>query len=157
MIDDGTATEPLQASAVMNERQSAPTGLKFACETVDPVDSALLADLQQTARLSNENCDRAAALAYMLSAELREAQERISQLEEANGRLEQTKHAAEDRVAHQIAEPESRVAQSELLRAETAARIEETNEKAEEGAREKAEAESRVARLQDQLAQADTS
>jgi hypothetical protein len=47
------------------------------------------AKLQQTATLANENCDRATALVRTLSAELRDAQQRIRALEfEAKGRQE---------------------------------------------------------------------
>ena len=47
----------------------------------DPADPALVANLQESANLANENCDRAVALAHKLSAQLQEAEDRINQLE----------------------------------------------------------------------------
>ena len=69
--------------------ESARSGLTSAPENDHPADVTLLAKLQQTATLANENCDRATALVRKLSAELRDAQQRIRDLErEAKGRLE---------------------------------------------------------------------
>ena len=69
--------------------ESARSGLTSAPENDHPADVTLLAKLQQTATLANENCDRATALVRTLSAELRDAQQRIRDLErEAKGRLE---------------------------------------------------------------------
>src|SRR5258705_2479536 len=67
----------------MSERQSVPSGPQLACENGDPADAAFVARLQQAVRVSNENCDRATTLAYALSAELRDAQQRMSELERA--------------------------------------------------------------------------
>src|SRR6516164_4787867 len=67
----------------MREGHHALSVHKFAPEDSDPVptDPALVAKLQQAAKLANENCDRAMALAHKLSTQLREAQSRINQLE----------------------------------------------------------------------------
>jgi uncharacterized protein YlxW (UPF0749 family) len=48
---------------------------------VEEVGQAIVAKLQKAAELSNENCDRAMALAHKLAMELRAAEERINQLE----------------------------------------------------------------------------
>jgi hypothetical protein len=79
------------------------------------VDASSLAKLKQAANLANENCDCATKLAQKLSAQLREAQSRISQLEleadgladrmsaklqsDANARLERAKEQADARIA----------------------------------------------------------
>src|SRR5215471_556050 len=68
-------------AAIMSASQSARTGLTSAPENNHPADATLLAKLQQTATLANENCDRATALVRKLSAELRDAQQRIRDLE----------------------------------------------------------------------------
>ena len=73
----------------MSAPQSARSGLTSAPENDHPADPTLLAKLQQTATLANENCDRATALVRTLSAELRDAQQRNEVLErEANRGLE---------------------------------------------------------------------
>jgi len=73
----------------MSAPRSARTGLTSAPENDRPADVTLLAKLQQTATLANANSDRATALVRTLSAELRDAQQRIRDLErEAKGRLE---------------------------------------------------------------------
>jgi hypothetical protein len=113
--------------------------------------------------LSNENCNRAIALAYMLSAELRDAQRRINELEReaterfdraraeaeaalarsqagADARLEQAKRDAEDCVAREIAEAEYRVAR---LQAE----FSQAKEKSEQLSAETA---ARIERIQEQ-------
>src|SRR5437588_10611205 len=65
--------------------QSISSGQKFGSRASDPADP-VVANLQQSAKLANENCDRAVALNQTLSAQLREAQDRINQLErEADG------------------------------------------------------------------------
>ena len=69
----------------MSERQTDP---RFACDDGDPADAAFMAKLQHAASLSNQNCDRATVLVRMLSAELRDAQQRINELErEADERV----------------------------------------------------------------------
>jgi hypothetical protein len=102
----------------MSERQSAPLVRKFAREAPDPTDPAF--EAKQAANLANENCDRAMALAHKLTAQLREAQNRINQLEieagglvrlraEADTRVDRTKREADERVARLEAEAEDRV------------------------------------------------
>ena len=48
---------------------------------VEEVGQAVVAKIQRAADLSNENCDRAMALAHKLSMQLRAAEDRINQLE----------------------------------------------------------------------------
>ena len=48
---------------------------------VEEVGQAIVTKVQRAADLSNENCDRALALAHKLSMQLRTAEDRISQLE----------------------------------------------------------------------------
>jgi predicted component of type VI protein secretion system len=48
---------------------------------VEEVGQAIVTKIQRAADLSNENCDRALALAHKLSIQLRTAEDRISQLE----------------------------------------------------------------------------
>jgi hypothetical protein len=48
---------------------------------VQEVGQAIVTKIQRAAELSNENCDRALALAHKLSMQLRTAEDRISQLE----------------------------------------------------------------------------
>ena len=55
-----------------------PRGDALAAEEVGQV---IVANLQKAAELSNENCDRAMALAHKLAMELRAAEDRINQLE----------------------------------------------------------------------------
>jgi hypothetical protein len=47
----------------------------------EEVGQAIIAKIQRAADLSNENCDRAMALAHKLSMQLRAAEDRINQLE----------------------------------------------------------------------------
>jgi hypothetical protein len=95
-------------AAVMSEPQSARSELSSARESGHPADPTLLLKLQQTATLANENCDRATALVRTVSAELRDAHQRIRDLErEANRRLE-----AEAALAQLQAEFEARVDQA---------------------------------------------
>lgn len=52
--------------------------------SVTPVEEAgraIIAKIQKAADLSNENCDRAMALAHKLAIELRAAEDRMNQLE----------------------------------------------------------------------------
>ena len=87
-------------SAVMGERQSATLVRKFAHEGSNPAHPAFAGKLQQAANLANENCDRATALAHTLSAQLREAQNRINQLEfEADGLVDRLRAEAKSAVA----------------------------------------------------------
>ena len=48
---------------------------------VEEVGQAIVTKIQRAADLSNENCDRALALAHKLSMDLRAAEDRINQLE----------------------------------------------------------------------------
>src|SRR6266480_3220161 len=66
-------------SASMSE-QSIASGQEFGNRDSDPADP-IGANLQQSAKLANENCNRAVTLNQTLSAQLREAQDRINQLE----------------------------------------------------------------------------
>ena len=89
----------LGKSAAMSE-QSVASGQEFGSRDSDPADPAFVANLQQSANLANENCDRAVALAHKLSAQLREAQDRINQLErEADGNFDQLLAKAKAAVA----------------------------------------------------------
>ena len=74
-------------SAVMTQTQPAPSVHNSASENADPADNPVVARLQQAVNLANENCDRATALAHTLSAQLRDAQSRINQLELETDRL----------------------------------------------------------------------
>src|SRR6516165_11874188 len=111
----------------MRESHSALPVREFAREDPDlaPADPTLVARLQQAAKLANENCDRAMALAHKLSTQLREAQSRINQLElevdglvhrlrkesetavvklqsDADARVDRTKREADERIAHVV-------------------------------------------------------
>jgi hypothetical protein len=125
----------------MGERQSAALVRNFAHEGSNQANLAVAEKLQQATNLANENCDRATALAHTLSAQLREAQNRINQLEfEADGF---------DRLR---AEAKTAVAK---LQSEADARIDRTNRHADERiARQETEAKNLVSRLQGELAQA---
>jgi uncharacterized protein YlxW (UPF0749 family) len=48
---------------------------------VEEAGQAIIAKIQKAADLSNENCDRAMALAHKLSMQLRAAEDRINQLQ----------------------------------------------------------------------------
>jgi len=113
-----------------------------------------LAKLQQTATLANENCDRATALVRKLSAELRDAQQRIRDLERAaKGRLE-TEAALAQLQAEFDAEAENRLtrlqaelAQARQRAAEASGRIAQIEREADERvARAEAQADERIAR-----------
>jgi hypothetical protein len=104
----------------------------------DPV----VADLQQSANLANENCDRAVALAQILSAQLREAQDRINQLE----------HEAEGLGEQLLAEAKAIIQE---VRSNADARVNRTIREADERMNGlKAEAQNEIGRLKNELAQA---
>lgn len=125
----------------MSERQSAPSVRQFTREDPEPGDPAFEAKLQQRANLTNENCDRAMALAHQLTAQLREAQKRINQLEIEAAGLVRLRAEAETAVAK--------------LQSDADARIDRTKREADERvARLEAEAQNRVGCLQGELAQA---
>jgi TolA-binding protein len=87
-------------SAVMTQTQPAPSVHNSASENADPADNPVVARLQQAVNLANENCDRATALAHTLSAQLRDAQSRINQLElEADRLVEALRAGAETAIA----------------------------------------------------------
>src|SRR5262249_42967339 len=107
-------------------------------DEADPV----VGNLQHSENLENENCDGAIALAQTLSAQLREAQDRINQLErEADALGDQL--LAEAKVIIQE------------VRADADARVNRTIREADERIdRLKAEAQYQIGRLQKRLAQA---
>ena len=112
-----------------------------AREDAVPPDPTLVAKLQQAAKLANENCDRATALAH--KAQLREAQSRINHLE-----LE-AERARPDRLK---ADVEAAIAK---LQSDANARVKRTRREADARiARVEADAENRVRHLQGQLVQA---
>jgi hypothetical protein len=122
--------------------QSIASGQEFGSRDSDPADPAFVANLQQSANLANENCDRAVALAHKLSAQLQEAEDRINQLErerdgffdqllaEAKAAIQDVQSNADTRVNRTIREADERIVGL------------------------KAEAENQFGRLQNELAQA---
>jgi len=144
-------------SLVMRESHSALLAREFAPEDPNPApaDPTLVARLQQAAKLANDNCDRAMALAHKLSAQLREAQSRINQLElEGDGLVDRlrteneialaklqsdavarTKREADERIVHVEVEANNHVGrlQDELVQARKAdARIKQIKIEADE-------------------------
>ena len=121
--------------------QSVPLGQEFGSRNSVPADP-IVANLQQSANLANENCDRAVALAQTLSAQLREAQDRINQLErEADG------------LGDKLLAEAKAIIQEVQSRAD--ARVNRTTREADERMdRLKAEAQNQIGRLQNELAQA---
>ena len=131
----------------MSERQSGPPLPRSrepgpAREHLDPADPAFVAKLQQAAKLANENCDRAMALAHKLSTELNEAQRKINQLErEADGLYDRLHAEAETAVAKLQSDADMRVHRAK-------------RELDERVAAAVAEADKRTARVREELAQA---
>jgi chemotaxis protein histidine kinase CheA len=126
----------------MSESQSAPSVRKLAREEPDPAAPAFVGKMQQAANLANENCDRAMALAHKLSAQLREAHDRINQLErEADGFANRLREEVEATVAEMQADADALVDRGKREADERTVRME-------------AEAQDRVVRLQAELAQA---
>jgi hypothetical protein len=120
---------------------SVPLGQEFGSGDSDPADS-VVANLQQSANLANENCDRVLALAQTLSAQLRVAQDRINQLEREGAGLG-------DRL---LAEARTII---EEARTSADARVNRTIRQADERIdRLKADAQHQIGRLQDELTQA---
>ena len=158
----------------MRESHSALSVHEFAREDPDPVptDPALVARLQQAAKLANENCDRAMALAHKLSAQLREAESRINQLElegdgfvdrlqnelvqarEAAARIEQIKIEADERVARAEIEADARVERMKIEADDRVARAEAEAKKHLD--RGRVEMEEHFSRLKVDLAQVET-
>jgi gas vesicle protein len=114
---------------------------EFGGGNPDPPDP-VIANLQQSTNLANENCDRVLALAQTLSAQLRKAQDRINQLErEAEGLGDQL-----------LAEAKAII---EEVRSSADERVNRTKREADERIdRLKADAETQIGRLQNELAQA---
>jgi hypothetical protein len=122
--------------------QSIASGQEFGSLDSDPADPAFVANLQQSANLANENCDRAVALAHKLSAQLQEAEDRINQLErerdsffdqllaEAKAAIQDVQSNADARLNRTIREADERIA------------------------RLKAQAENQIGHLHNELAQA---
>jgi hypothetical protein len=130
----------LGKSASMIE-QSIASGQEFGGRDSDPADP-IVANLQQSAKLANENCDRAIALNQTLSAQLREAQDRINQLErEADGLGEQLLVEARAIIQDVQSKADATVKRALWEADERIARL-------------KAEAENQIGRLQNELAQA---
>ena len=131
----------LGKSAAMSER-SVTSGQVFGSQDPDPADPDLVANLQQSANLANENCDRAVALAHTLSAQLREAEDRINQLERAaDGHFDQL-----------VAEAKAAIQEVQF---KADARVNRTIREADERiARLKAEAQNEIGHLQNELTQA---
>jgi hypothetical protein len=128
--------------AIMNEAHSAAPGHNFKPQDATSDDLTLVAKLQQTVNLANENCDRATVLAQKLSAQLRQAQSRINELEiEADGLANRMRAEVQAGVAKFQSDANARVERAKI---EADARI----------ARVEAELESRVRRLQGELARA---
>jgi hypothetical protein len=127
-------------TAAMSE-QSVHLGQEFGSRNSVPADP-IVANLQQSANLANENCDRAVALAQTLSAQLREAQDRINQLErEADG------------LGDKLLAEAKAIIQEVQSRAD--ARVNRTTREADERMdRLRAEAQNQIGRLQNELAQA---
>ena len=94
----------------MSQSESTPSAPKSVREDGAPADPAFVAKLQQAAKLANENCDRATILAHTLSAQLREAQSRINQLEaETDGLADRLWAEAETGLAKLQADANARI------------------------------------------------
>jgi len=138
----------------MSAPQSDRSGLTSAPENDHPANVTLLAKLQQTATLANENCDRATALVRTLSAELRDAQQRIRDLErEAKGRLEteatlaQLQAEFDAEAENHLTRLQTELAEARQRAAEASGRVAQIETEADERvARAEAEADERIAR-----------
>ena len=99
-------------------RKFAPKPRPESGNPTDDAGSALIIRLQQAAKVSNENCDRAMALAHKLSGQLRAAEDRAARIDaeiaevearaarsadarirEMEGQLGRAKAAADERAA----------------------------------------------------------
>ena len=69
-------------------RKFAPKRPRSDGDSMDESGQAVLAMLQKAADLSNDNCDRAMAMAHKLSIQLRAAEDQISQLQAENMQLQ---------------------------------------------------------------------
>ena len=134
----------------MSASQSARTGLTSAPENDHPADAALLAKLQQTATLANENCDRATALVRKLSAELRDAQQRIRDLErrlETESTLSQLQAEFDAEAENHHTRLQTELAQARQRAAEASGRVAQIEKEADERVvRAEAEADERITR-----------
>jgi chromosome segregation ATPase len=119
----------------MSENRSAPSGHKFARDAATPADPTFVAKLQQVVNRANENCDRASALAHKLSAQLREAQSRINQLElEADGLADRLRSEADSAIAKLQSEANTRVDETKREADAELAQAKQRAEQAEAGA-----------------------
>jgi hypothetical protein len=125
---------------------SEPQSIRAARSSARDEPRSALSDFEakEAANLANENCDRAMALAHKLTAQLREAQDRINQLEshteglqadaelavaklqsEADARIDRTKREADKRITRAVAEVDERLVraraemESQIRRLET--------------------------------------
>ena len=134
----------------MSASQSARTGLTSAPENNHPADATLLAKLQQTATLANENCDRATALVSTLSAELRDAQQRIRDLErrlETESTLSQLQAEFDAEAENHHTRLQTELAQARQRAAEASGRVAQIEKEADERVvRAEAEADERITR-----------
>ena len=131
----------------MSKRQPVPLRPQFIPTDSDPCEHALAANLRQLANLANEHCDGAVALVHQLSDQLREANDRINQLEndadglfdrllaevqtaiekvetDADARLDQTIREADESNARLQAELARATRRVDQVKAEADARIE---------------------------------
>jgi chromosome segregation ATPase len=131
----------------MSKRPPVSLRPQFRPTDSDPCDHALAANLQQLANLANEHCDGAVALVHQLSDQLREAHDRINQLEndadglfdrllaevqtaiekvetDADARLDQTIREADESIARLQAELGRATRGVDQVKAEADARIE---------------------------------
>jgi hypothetical protein len=76
-------------------RKFAPKRPRGDGDSMDESGQAVLAMLQKAADLSNDNCDRAMAMAHKVSIQLRAAEDQISQLQAENAQLRERAERAE--------------------------------------------------------------
>ena len=116
--------------------------MRLASLGTQSMSHTMVAKLQQTVNLANENCDRATVLAQKLSTQLRQALSRINELEiEADGLANRMRAEVQAGVAKFQSDANARVERAKIEADERIARVE-------------AELESRVRRLQGELARA---
>src|SRR5262245_7391325 len=78
----------VQPASIPEEvRKFAPKD-KPAADPMDQSGQAIVSMLQKAADLSNDNCDRAMALAHKLSVQLRALEDQINQLQAENAQLQ---------------------------------------------------------------------
>ena len=143
-------------TVAMSDRQL----VSFGPDGIDTVDPDLVATLQQSANVANENCDRAIALAHKLAGQLREAQDRINQLEqeadglfdrsmeEANAAVEKVQSNADALVHRTIQEADERIARLEAAARNQIGRLQNESAHAARGIDQvKAEADACIERI----------